>query len=277
MAPAPRIRTLAQPDIDVLVDWAAGEGWNPGIADAAAFRSADPEGFLGAFVDDRMVAGISALAYDDRFGFIGLYICDPAMRGLGHGRAVWDAGMARLGSRTIGLDAVPAQQANYGSMGFLPSYGTLRYSGRLKTLPPSDSDAILTADFRLVESFDRSFFPAARPSFLQAWLEPPHIALTHTEDGTVAGYGVARQCREGYKIGPLFARDERTARSLLAALAARCDDAIHLDVPDTAERFGEWLQDEGLEPGFATTRMYRGPKPVIALDGVFAITTLELG
>ena len=49
------------------LDWAATEGWNPGLDDAAAFQAADPDGFLGAFVDGEMVAGISAVAYDDRF------------------------------------------------------------------------------------------------------------------------------------------------------------------------------------------------------------------
>ncbi|RUT86550.1 GNAT family N-acetyltransferase, partial [Mesorhizobium sp. USDA-HM6] len=98
------IRVLASQEVEMLVDWAAGEGWNPGFGDAAVFQAADPEGFIGAFVDGQMVAGISAVAYGDRFGFIGLYICRPDRRGEGHGKAVWDAGMARLGNRTIGLD-----------------------------------------------------------------------------------------------------------------------------------------------------------------------------
>ena len=67
-----------------------------------------------------MVAGISAVDYGAGVGFIGLYICRPDMRGLGYGRAVWDAGMARLAKATIGLDGVPAQQANYRNIGFVP-------------------------------------------------------------------------------------------------------------------------------------------------------------
>ncbi|TIU88228.1 MAG: GNAT family N-acetyltransferase, partial [Mesorhizobium sp.] len=71
------IRTLTASEVETLVDWAAGEGWNPGLGDAAAFRTADPDGFIGAFVDGEMVAGISAVAYGPGFGFIGLYICRP--------------------------------------------------------------------------------------------------------------------------------------------------------------------------------------------------------
>src|SRR5215217_6861424 len=119
------IRNVTLQEIGTLLDWAAVEGWNPGLDDAAAFQAADPNGFFGAFVDGVMVAVISAVAYDADFGFIGLYICHPDWRGQGHGKAVWDAGMAYLGTRTIGLDGVPEQQANYASMGFVPSYETI--------------------------------------------------------------------------------------------------------------------------------------------------------
>ena len=99
------IRTLTLPEIETLVDWAAAEGWNPGLADAAAFQAADPRGFMGAFVGAAMVAGISAVAYGEDFGFIGLYICRPDSRGEGHGKAVWEAGMARLAGARSGWTA----------------------------------------------------------------------------------------------------------------------------------------------------------------------------
>lgn len=106
------IRVLDLAEIETLLDWADAEGWNPGLHDARAFQAADPGGFLGAFKGGKMVAGISVVAYDAQFGFLGLYICHPDHRGEGLGRAVWNAGMAYLGPRTIGLDGVPAQQSN---------------------------------------------------------------------------------------------------------------------------------------------------------------------
>ena len=33
-------------DIAIAIDWAAAEGWNPGLADAACFAVVDAEGFL---------------------------------------------------------------------------------------------------------------------------------------------------------------------------------------------------------------------------------------
>ncbi len=37
-----RIRTMALDDLALAVDWAAAEGWNPGVDDARAFMAADP-------------------------------------------------------------------------------------------------------------------------------------------------------------------------------------------------------------------------------------------
>lgn len=281
--PGPTIRRLTLAEVDTLVNWAAGEGWNPGLQDAAAFHAADPAGFLGAFVGDEMVSGISAVAYGAEFGFIGLYICRPDMRGRGYGKAVWDAGMARLGTRTIGLDGVPAQQANYRSMGFDPVYRTFRFSGWLVGPLGSAAGAadtvqpVAPALFDAVAAFDRAFFPARRDAFLERWLAPPHVALACTGSGTVQGYGVARACREGFKIGPLFARDSVVAEVLLSALAAACPREIHIDVPEANAGFADLLERAGLVRGFETARMYLGPAPAIALDGVFGVTTLELG
>ncbi|MFN7104637.1 MAG: GNAT family N-acetyltransferase, partial [Pseudorhizobium sp.] len=129
MTASPSIRTLSFQEVQTLIDWARDEGWNPGLDDAAPFRAADPDGFIGCFIGGVMAAGISAVRYGDDFGFIGLYICHPAYRGKGYGRLVWEAAMAHLRGRTIGLDGVPEQQGNYAGMGFSPTYRTVRWSG----------------------------------------------------------------------------------------------------------------------------------------------------
>lgn len=271
------IRTLLESEVETLVDWAAVEGWNPGFGDAAVFRAADPEGFIGAFVDGEMVAGISAVAYGDDFGFIGLYICRPDRRGEGHGKAVWDAGMTRLGNRTVGLDGVAEQRANYRRMGFVPAHETVRYSGPVVGLAGGGSIAA-AGDVADILAYDRTCFPALRQAFLGGWLRPPRIALVAMNSGSVSGYGVARQCREGFKVGPLFADDTHVALQLLGALAApMAGDALHIDVPAANSGFIAALQAGGLSAGFTTTRMYRGGVPRVASSKVFGITTLELG
>ncbi|MDX8519963.1 GNAT family N-acetyltransferase [Mesorhizobium dulcispinae] len=272
------IRTLTASEVETLVDWAAGEGWNPGIGDAAALRAADPEGFIGAFVGGEMVAGISAITYGAGFGFIGLYICRSDRRGEGHGKAVWEAGMARLGDRIIGLDGVPEQRANYQRKGFVPAYETVRFSGAVRLAGGRGVLPVTAADTAEILAYDRQCFPAPREAFLREWLQPPRIALMFAGSTGIAGYGAARRCREGFKIGPLFADGMDTALALVAALADRtAGETLHIDVPVTQVSFTAMLQAAGMAAGFTTTRMYKGGKPGNAPTKVFGITTLELG
>lgn len=163
------IRVLTQTEVQHLLDWAADEGRNPGIGDAEVFQAVDPSGFLGCFVGGEMAAGIAAVAYDGRFGFIGLYICHPAYRGKGFGRMVWDAGMAHLGPRVIGFDGVPEQQENHRRMGFEAAYRTIRYSGpsvRLAESAEKASDRSVrpydASWHDIVMRIDRACFPAER-------------------------------------------------------------------------------------------------------------------
>lgn len=263
------IRRLEPDEIQTLLDWAAAEGWNPGLGDALPFQAADPDGFIGAFVDGSMVAGISAVAYDERFGFIGLYICHSDWRGQGHGKAVWDAGMAHLGSRTIGLDGVREQQANYGRMGFVPTYETIRFSGTLAR----QTSAARPAELNAVVRYDRACFPAERRDFLRAWLLPPNRCFAVSVGGAVRGYAVSRPCVEGFKIGPLFADTAEVALELMGAMTG----PLHIDVPVQQADFIEALRGQGFVPGFMTARMYRGSAPRLDQHRVFGITSLELG
>jgi hypothetical protein len=275
------IRVLSLPEVEDLVGWAALEGWNPGHGDAAAFRAADPDGFIGGFIEGRFAAGISAVRYGTGFGFIGLYICHPDFRGQGLGRLVWDAGMAHLSGRVIGLDGVVEQQANYARMSFEPAYDTVRWSvGRASAMARADAacHAVSETDVADILAFDRSFFPKARESFLASWLQPPRRAFVCRRQGAVAGYAVVRPCLSGHKIGPLFAIDGRTAEDLLKVCLTNLAGAeIHLDVPGYQEGFRYLLGRLGFKPGSQTARMYRGAPPSLQRAGVYAITTLELG
>ncbi|MGF9564825.1 GNAT family N-acetyltransferase [Neorhizobium sp. JUb45] len=274
----PMIRPLDAQEVGKLLEWAADEGWNPGLADAPAFLAADPEGFLGCFIADEMVAGVSAVRYDSDFGFIGLYITHPDFRGKGFGRRVWDAGMAHLAGRTIGLDGVPQQQSNYRTMGFLPAYETFRWSGRVQGAHSEDVVRVGEDLLPPIVAYDRRFFPAGRQTFLAEWLKPPRITFAILRNGAINGFAVLRRCQEGFKIGPLFAENSADAESLLVVCSAQAgDEMLHIDVPGAQQTFAGFLKNHAFTRGFVTSRMYRGAPPVLDDRGVFGITTLELG
>jgi len=218
------LRTMTRVDVDLAIDWAAAEGWNPGLNDAACFRAADPEGFLLGSVDGEPVATISAVRYGATFGFIGLYIVKPGWRGRGYGMQVWNAGLARLAGRTIGLDGVVAQQANYRKSGFTLAYRNVRYAGTSAGAGPIDARIVPLSSrpFAEVAAYDRAFFPDDRTPFLRAWLVQPQAKAYAVVNGSaLAGYGVIRAARAGYKIGPLFADGPDLAEALYGALQAR--------------------------------------------------------
>lgn len=269
-------------EIELLCDWAANEGWNPGVADAPAFRAADAEGFLVGRLDGAPVAGVSVVRYGASFGFLGFYLCALAHRGKGYGWRVWQAGMARLAGRTVGLDGVVAQQDNYRKSGFVWAHANQRYEGVVELAVPRDDGvrAPMPTDRAALLAYDEAHFGAPRAAFLDAWIEPAsgRIVRIAIEDGRIAGFGVIRPCRRGFKIGPLFADDERIADRLFRALVAEARGAtIVLDPPVPNARALALVTRYGMQPVFETARMYRGPAPALRLDSIFGITTFELG
>jgi GNAT superfamily N-acetyltransferase len=275
------IRPATRAELDRLIDWAAAEGWNPGLGDAEAFRAADPEGFLVGLIEDEPVAGISVVRYGDDFGFLGLYIVRPEHRGKGYGWAIWQAGMARLQGRNVGLDGVVAQQDNYRRSGFVLAHRNVRYAGRIDA--PSGGDPHIVPlqhlPFDDVMRYDRLCFPASRDAFLRAWLDPARrTGRAYVEDGRLLGYGVVRASRDGFKVGPLFADRADVAEALLRSLAAEAGGAsIYVDLPEPNREAVALVEGLGLQPVFETARMYTGGDPALPLERIYGITTFELG
>ena len=267
--------------IRTAVEWARREGWNPGLSDAEAFAAQDPEGFLGLTVDGELAATISLVNYGPSFGFLGFYICRPDCRGRGLGIALWNAALKLKPARTIGLDGVPAQQPGYAKSGFVLAHENIRYGG-LKPTGYSQGNPALTAlsaaDEDAIDRYERHhrLFPASRQRFLGAWLR--HDALALRRDGEIVGYGVIRQCHEGWKVGPLFAENVGDAETILRGLLTNMPEGtFFLDTPGTNQAAVDLAVSLGLTPMFETARMYRGPAPRIDTAKVFGITTFELG
>src|SRR5438094_8207088 len=123
-----RIRAMLPAEIAIAVDWAAGEGWNPGLGDAACFNTIDPEGFLIGELEGAPAATISCLNYDSAFAFLGFSLVRRDLRGRGYGLRIWNRAIAHAGTRTIGLDGVVAQQHNYRQSAFRLAYANIRYA-----------------------------------------------------------------------------------------------------------------------------------------------------
>jgi ribosomal protein S18 acetylase RimI-like enzyme len=277
------IATMLRSELELAIDWAAREGWNPGLHDAECFHAADPHGFLIGLLNDEPVATISAVRYGDSFGFIGLYIVRPEYRGKGYGKQVWLAAMKYLEGRNIGLDGVVEQQDNYRRSGFRLAYRNVRYEGQGATAAAGYSGefvGLAELPFEVVEAYDKGFFPEPRPEFLRSWINQPGCtALGILRDGRLAGCGVLRRCRSGYKIGPLYADSPALAESLLQRLRAAVGsgESFYLDVPEVNRAAVALAERHGMKVVFETARMYTGADPALSLDRLYGVTTFELG
>ncbi|WP_419896936.1 GNAT family N-acetyltransferase [Roseomonas sp. USHLN139] len=265
------IRPARLEDMLVLVDWAAAEGWNPGLADAAAFHAVDPEGFLLGFLDGAPVACISAVRQGASHGFIGFYIVRPEHRGKGYGIALWRAAMARLAGRNVALDGVMAQQANYARSGFAPAWRNLRHAGLAYPLAGAEGEI---RPALLADALALDVAPVPREDFHRAWLAAPgHRALAVPGRGV----GVIRPARDGHKIGPLMARDEGAARALFNALTGGVTGPVVLDVPEPNAAGLALAREAGLAETFEAARMYTGAIPKLDLAACYGLASLELG
>lgn len=279
------VRAMTRAELDTLVDWAAKEGWNPGLHDADLFWETDPEAFIAAELGGELIGGGSIVCYDGRFGFMGFFIVKPEHRSQGLGRRLWFHRRDRLISRlrapaVIGMDGVFTMQDFYAGGGFAFSHRDLRYEGVGASAPP---EAFLVGlqdmPFADLARYDAAHFPAPRERFLKAWIaQADSRGLAAVVDGALRGYGLIRACRRGCKIGPLFADDAATAEALFRGLADFAPGApIFLDVPENNPAALALAQRHGLREVFGCARMYFGPPPVLPDDEIFGVTTFELG
>ena len=276
------IRTMRPEEIALAVDWAAAEGWNPGLGDAACFATVDPGGFLIGELDGAPAATISCLDYDARFAFLGFYIVRPDLRGqrprpqhLERGHRA--RGRARHRPRRRRGAAGELQEV--GLQARLRQCALRRHRRRAARAAQPMSCALSDIPFAAVEADDATVFPAPRAAFLRAWIAAPgHIGRALLRDGRLAAWGVIRPCRTGRKIGPLVADDRAAAETVLSALlAAAGGGEVFLDVPSPNRDAVALAESLGLAPVFETARMYTGAIPPLRLDRLFGVTTFELG
>lgn len=286
------IRKMRRDELDFAIELAAKEGWNPGIYDANCFYNVDPDGFLIGLLDGQPISCISVVKYPNNYSFLGFYIVKEDYRGKGYGYKIWQEGMAYLEGQNIGLDGVVAQLDNYKKSGFELSHENARYMGYSSPNSNESSKRIVDLQDIPIETlttYDKQVFKSNRQKFLELWISRPEtiaIGIRDADNATMlSGYGVLRKCREGYKIGPLFANSYDDARILFAELMGQFLKPTSIFIDVLAEEKNpnalKLIQEHKMSKVFSTARMYRMANPheqiELPLDKWFGVTTFELG
>lgn len=279
------MRPMTRSEVDILVEWAAQEGWNPGLHDAEIFWNTDPDAFWAAQLGDEMIGGGAIVSYDGSFGFMGFFIVKPEFRGRGLGNELWHFRKNKLTSRLrdpvrIGMDGVFDMQDYYAKGGFAFLNRDLRFEGIGESADVHDNIvAVSGIPFGQLMRYDAEHFPVPRPHFLRQWIDQPDsCALAYVEDDEIGGYGVARRCRRGFKFGPLFANTPNIAERLFLGLGNHArGEPIFLDTPEINPCAPSLARRHGMEEVFGCARMYLGPPPTLPHEQIFGVTSFELG
>ena len=272
-------RNATPQELSTVLNWAADEGWNPGLEDAEPFYAADADRFFVAVDDaDVPVASISVVNHTPDFAFLGLYIVRPEYRGRGIGYRLWQHGLLHAGARTVGLDGVEAQQQNYQASGFVHFGGTTRFTGTVQGRNNPDIRMAGHQDTAALIALEAKASGVEKSAYLQSWFagSTARTTIVFQGDNTLKGFCTVRACRSGAKIGPLIAENATVARHLIEHAATVFAGPLTLDVPGTAVGLTTLCQRLQFAAGFKTARMYRGAFDAVRHD-VYAVPSLELG
>ena len=274
-----QVRKMSLQEMSFAINAARLEGWNPGLFDADCFYHADPNGFLMAEIEGNTVGCISAVAYNDNYGFIGFFLVDPKYRGQWHGIRLGKVALEYLGDRNVGLDGVLEKQVAYQNFGFNYAYKNIRFEGKAKSKKSLAALPIANVDFNKLLEYDRKIFLFPRTEFLRRWIAQVDSVGYYLENKDhLLGYGILRKCVTGYRVGPLFADNEAIAIEILEALTSNISGEVYyLDIPEPNTEALKVAEQYNMQKVFETARMYTKEIPNAPLHKVFGITSFELG
>jgi GNAT superfamily N-acetyltransferase len=275
-----QLRNLTEADIPFAMRLKTAAGWNQTEADWRRFLELEPSGTFLAEFEGQPAATVTALNYEQKFGWIGMMLVAPERRRLGIASALLQHSVAYLtqrGVETAKLDATPAGKTVYDQFGFHDEYLLERRLRPASTVPPKVAGCarIVPRDLDRVAEFDATCFGADRRRLLATLLRDAPDLCFQTDGGFVMG----RRGMTATQIGPWVAENESVAERLLCAVLDAIGNApVILDVP-MCNRRADFLSTKfGFQKQRELIRQHRGPNSHPGDPSqVFGIAGPELG
>jgi predicted N-acetyltransferase YhbS len=271
-------------DIPAGVRLCRASRWNQTERDWAQFLEREPRGARVAERHGQVIGTVATIRYEDRFGWIGMVLVDPAARGHGVGTLLLQKGLEALrGIRCARLDATPAGHGLYLKLGFRDEYRLARMQRAAGGVRQRRADAarpMRAGDLAAVAALDRQSFGADRSAML-AWLfaGAPEYARVTEEADALRGYSFGRHGHDFEHVGPVVAPDWAAAAQLVAAcLAAAPERPLVVDAALHSSEWLRWLSSQGFEEQRPFSRMFLGANDHPGLpERQFAILGPEFG
>ncbi len=278
------IRGMRASDLPRGVELSRTVGWNQQDHDWQRFLALGRQGCFVAEHEGRVIGTVTTINYQNRFGWVGMVIVDPAMRRRGIGTKLLMYGieyLERIGVETVKLDATPQGKLVYDQIGFEDEYGAARWECVVPPLTPSTrAERLETRDIQEINDLDSPIFGADRKQVIALYMEhyPERCFVLHS-GGEVLGYLCGRPGHDAEHIGPWVARNREVAETLFLTRLEQCSDQrVFVDTVDPCPESQDILKKVGFAVQRPFIRMYRGPnnhpgKP----EYVYGLSGPELG
>jgi GNAT superfamily N-acetyltransferase len=262
------------------------EGWNQTEKDWRLLLE-NPDNICIVAEKDKKVAGTAtAMVHSGKIAWIGMVIVNKTIRGQGAGRMLLTHILEKLKHiESIKLDATPAGQPLYKSLGFIDEYKLFRMTNPSQSAfeyqPSEDVPERITGEVaEYIFTQDGKIFGAERRYLLSKLIEDyPEKAYFIRSSSMSDGYILGRNGSRFNYIGPLWADSFESARSLISkSLRSLINKPVALDVPEKKGELINWLESLGYIKQRYFIRMYlhKNPYPGI-LKSQYLISGPEYG
>ena len=277
------IREMTHDDIGAGLRLCRASRWNQTEQDWQFFLTAAPHGALVAHEGDRVIGTVATLPYGS-FTWISMVLVDPEARGRHVGTTLLERGIALVGAgATARLDATPAGEAIYRTLGFADEYRLARWFLDATVSPvtrPSAVRPLAEADWPAMLEMDERAFGTSRVGLLRRLAgEAPEYARVVARGTGVQGYLFGRHGHNREHLGPLVADGPDTAAALLESVVAEQPNrSFYLDAPDDRQMWRGVLSTMGFAIERPFLRMHRGPLSTSGQPAsIYAIAGPEFG
>jgi GNAT superfamily N-acetyltransferase len=246
------IRRLTRRDLTACADLSEDRGWPREehkwgllLAAGTGYGIDDPEGGL---ITACVVTEYGPQERPD-LGAIGMVLVAERHARQGVGRRLMRHVMAEMGTTPLTLHATPYGRPLYEELGFKVTGRAEMVRGRF--IPGGPGPEVFTRpataeDLPAILRLDEEIFGSDRTHVitrLPAFSDQLRVA---EENGRIVGYASAWPNMDNHVVGPLIARDTKTAKSLIASLAAHTDRPLRTDIDVRHEELLSWVKEHGL-------------------------------
>ena len=239
---------------------------------------ADISNGVVAMEGDRVVATALATLFAP-VGMVNMIIVDAALRGRGLGCDIMSRAMEMIAPDAWRLVSTKDGLPLYEKAGFQITGEILQHQGMVKPIIPAGAAEWTTADsLRAMLALDAATTGMDRHTLYAALADKARFAVLRNDTG-ITGFAAVRDFGRGEVAGPIIARTQEDAQSLLSLIMAqRTGQLLRVDT-SIETGLGSWLAAQGLPQVGGGLQMQKGelPESPSRSHTVFALASQALG